>query len=122
MMSPLPEVLAVQSLEDFRARRSRGEDPKPEEYIGLPRPAYEEFLAILDVDQRLEGLLEPSLDEPLPREFGHYTLLRELGRGAVGIVYEGLDRNLDRRAAVKVLKPGLETEPSVVDRFRRGAI
>src|SRR5205814_38393 len=41
----------------------------------------------------------------LPRAFGKYTLTRELGRGAMGIVYEARDTALDRRVALKVMLP-----------------
>ncbi len=36
---------------------------------------------------------------------GHYELVREIGRGAMGVVYEGRDSRLGRRVAVKVLPP-----------------
>ncbi|HLY12080.1 MAG TPA: serine/threonine-protein kinase [Planctomycetota bacterium] len=39
----------------------------------------------------------------LPRPFGKYTLTRELGRGAMGMVYEARDSALDRRVALKVM-------------------
>lgn len=41
---------------------------------------------------------------------GKYVLQRELGSGAMGMVYLGYDPNLDRRAAVKVMKAGLDDE------------
>jgi serine/threonine protein kinase len=37
------------------------------------------------------------------RQFGHYTLLQELGRGAQGVVYLAEDRNLHRKVALKML-------------------
>src|SRR5689334_496273 len=47
----------------------------------------------------------------LPRSFGKYTLSRELGRGAMGIVYEARDGALDRRVALKVMLPSDHTDP-----------
>src|SRR5260221_3672645 len=47
----------------------------------------------------------------LPRAFGKYTLTRELGRGAMGIVYEARDGALDRRVALKVMLPSDNTHP-----------
>ncbi len=52
---------------------------------------------------------------------GDYRLVRELGRGGMGIVYEAWQRSLDRRVAVKVLAPALVASPSAVARFRREA-
>ncbi|RJP38133.1 MAG: serine/threonine protein kinase [Phycisphaerales bacterium] len=41
----------------------------------------------------------------LPREVGSYRLLRELGRGGNGVVYEAEQRDPRRRVAVKLLAP-----------------
>ena len=78
----------------------------------------------------LADLLRPMLDqEPdsdadgdaeLPT-LGDFRLLRELGRGGMGIVYEAWQRSLDRHVAVKVLSPALVSSPSAVARLRREA-
>ncbi len=38
------------------------------------------------------------------KKLGRYDLVRVLGKGAMGIVYEGRDPNLDRRVAIKTVK------------------
>ena len=38
------------------------------------------------------------------KKLGRYDLVRELGKGAMGLVYEGRDPNLDRRVAIKTIK------------------
>jgi tetratricopeptide (TPR) repeat protein len=52
---------------------------------------------------------------------GDYRLIREIGRGGMGVVYEAWQRSLDRRVAVKVLAPGFVSSPTAVARFRREA-
>jgi eukaryotic-like serine/threonine-protein kinase len=48
---------------------------------------------------------------------GQYRLVRELGHGGMGIVYEALHEEIGRRAAVKVLSPRCADDPQYVRRF-----
>ncbi len=64
-------------------------------------------------------LLPPG--EAVPRALGEFTLVRELGRGGMGIVYEAIQHSLDRRVALKVLPATVAPEPELVERFRREA-
>jgi len=50
-----------------------------------------------------------------------YELLKELGAGAFGRVYQVRDLHLERDVAMKVLNPVLTQDPAVVERFRREA-
>ncbi|MFP4282790.1 MAG: serine/threonine-protein kinase, partial [Opitutales bacterium] len=53
--------------------------------------------------------------------FGHYRIVRLLGRGGMGEVYEVVHTTLDGRFALKLLQPGIMGVPGVVERFRREA-
>ncbi|MGC8960702.1 MAG: serine/threonine-protein kinase, partial [Chloroflexia bacterium] len=55
------------------------------------------------------------------RQLGKYTLLAEIGRGGMAIVYRGYDPALERQVAVKVLAPHLVWEEGAVERFLREA-
>ncbi|MCP4810590.1 MAG: protein kinase [Proteobacteria bacterium] len=50
-----------------------------------------------------------------------YRLIAPIGRGGVGEVYEGLQIALDRRVAIKLLRPELTMRAEVVSRFEREA-
>ena len=52
---------------------------------------------------------------------GDFTLLRQLGRGAQGEVYEARQESLGRLVALKVLPPYLTFNPDRVQRFKREA-
>jgi len=68
------------------------------------------------------GLLSGLLPEArLGRRLGDFTLLRRLGRGAQGDVYEARQESLGRLVALKILAPHLTLNPERVQRFRREA-
>jgi tRNA A-37 threonylcarbamoyl transferase component Bud32 len=60
----------------------------------------------------------------IPARLGKYEIQRELGQGAMGIVYEGHDPVIDRRVAIKTLKrEQIERSEAdeVIARFKREA-
>ena len=50
---------------------------------------------------------------------GGYRVERLLGRGGMGVVYEAVQVSLDRRVALKILRPELAEDAAFVDRIRR---
>jgi eukaryotic-like serine/threonine-protein kinase len=52
---------------------------------------------------------------------GDYRLLRRVGRGGMGVVYEAWQATMDRRVALKVLPGGLLADLKAVARFEREA-
>lgn len=58
------------------------------------------------------------------KKLGRYDLIRVLGKGAMGLVYEGRDPNLDRRVAIKTIKVENLSDESAAEyevRFRTEA-
>ena len=64
---------------------------------------------------------ERKTPPPSERQLGDFLLLRELGRGGMGIVYEARQVSLDRRVAVKVLPFAAVLDQKQIARFENEA-
>ncbi|TWT97015.1 Serine/threonine-protein kinase PrkC [Botrimarina colliarenosi] len=62
----------------------------------------------------------PGAEAP-PRSVGDYRIVREIGRGGMGIVYEAQEQSLRRRVALKVLPFAAVLDQRQIARFRNEA-
>jgi serine/threonine-protein kinase len=72
------------------------------------------------------GFLSEEQARELEEEVRHdfvpgYKLIGELGRGAMGVVYKGVQKSLDRTVAIKVVNPGQANDPQFLQRFQQEA-
>jgi serine/threonine-protein kinase len=59
--------------------------------------------------------------EAIPERIGPYQVVREVGRGGMGVVYLGHDEKLDRPVAIKALAEDFADDPERLARFEREA-
>jgi serine/threonine protein kinase/tetratricopeptide (TPR) repeat protein len=114
--------------EEFAERYRRGERPPLTEYTRkYPHLATEiqELFPALVVMEQLKPADESAdldfSDGKQPDRIGDYRVLRKVGRGGMGIVYEAEQVSLGRHVALKVVPVTEFTDPVYLERFRREA-
>ncbi len=74
-----------------------------------------------DPTDPFETAAEASIPRAGDRVAARYRVVREIGRGAMGVVFEVVHEKLDRTCALKVLLPHARSDESAVRRFEREA-
>src|SRR6516164_9026878 len=116
--------------EEFAARFRRGERPSLQEYVDrypdLADEIREYFPAMAQMEQVKDDrreVQEPPAAGPLPplERLGDFRILREIGHGGMGVVYEAEQLSLGRHVALKVLPRQLVRDRKQRLRFEREA-
>ncbi len=125
------EVIA----EEYSTRLRAGEKPTIEEYA-LRYPEHAELLrTILPSIALVERVSNDDSAQPKssasysaspiangrPSSLGDYEIVREIGRGGMGVVYEAIQRSLNRHVALKVISGSISGNAKHNARFRREA-
>ncbi len=111
--------------EEFASAIRCGETPTIEEYLDRYPDPSGQLTALLSSVAMIEALkggtskehsnLADSIDFA---ELEDYVIVREIGRGGMGIVFEAIHKSLDRRVALKFLASHLLSEAKQFARFR----
>src|SRR5262245_47151246 len=120
-------------VEEFAARLRRGERPALKEYADRHPELADEIRELFpamaqivqakaicqdwDESERADATAQP----PPPAQVGDYRIIREMGRGGMGVVYEAEQVSLGRRVALKVLPSTWDRHGTTLARFRREA-
>jgi len=130
-LEPTSEVISI--LEEFLTKLEAGSPLNPEEIAercpGLAEPlkaclASLEFLHEASLSLRDSARPElPAMTECLSesRRVGDFELVREIGRGGMGVVYEAQQISLGRRVALKVLPFAAALDARQLQRFKNEA-
>lgn len=122
----IPDAIGVLA-DEFMAGHRQGLNPRIEDYCErypeLATRIRNVFSTLLLVEQCVassgDAVTEFSETATLPTSIGDFQVIREIGRGGMGIVYEAEQYSLGRRVALKVLPSCAFLSPSTLERFRR---
>jgi serine/threonine protein kinase/tetratricopeptide (TPR) repeat protein len=134
LLADLPDEQEAQVLgilEEYLAELECGGRPSPEDWIAQ-YPGLEDVLRayLRELDQLHQGGLPrsfPAGENPAARvngergRLGDFQIIRELGRGGMGVVYEAQQISLDRRVALKVLPFAATLDARQLKRFKNEA-
>jgi serine/threonine protein kinase len=127
---PTAEHLSLESLvaelaDEIRECVGRGEQPALEEYVRR-YPQYADvirnlvaslqFLHLAGADS--EGLVSAAAAVQPEGPLGDFRIVREVGRGGMGVVYEAVQISLGRRVALKVLPLAAALDARQLQRFK----
>lgn len=109
------ELVAV----DWHRRTRNGELPTLQEYCERFPDAAEHLKE--SFDEVIADLSADADESEMPAQIAGYDIVREIGRGGMGIVYEAIDPELKRSIALKVLPNSALWKLNVAERFRKEA-
>lgn len=114
--------------EEFAERCRNGESHSIDEFVARYPNHADKIRKLLPTVALMEQLKRGVLREragdpdarPTPERLGEFRVLRELGHGGMGVVYEAVQESLGRHVALKVIH-NVHLNPKRLQRFQREA-
>ncbi len=134
-----PDLILAELIDEIMQRRQRGEAVNPEDYASAYPECVDQLRDLLPTLEILADFSESGYrgashppsgvaaganrSETLPAAgvLGDFRILREIGRGGMGVVYEAEQISLSRRVALKVLPFAAVLDPRHLQRFKNEA-
>jgi serine/threonine protein kinase len=114
--------------EEFAERCRRGDHPSVSDYVRRHPQVADKLREVLPPIVLMEKLKvrntsgNSTASAPLKlQRLGDFRIVREIGRGGMGIVYEAWQESLERHVALKVLSRFSTLDPQRLQRFEREA-
>ena len=111
-----------QAIGDWFLRKETTPSLLPGEFAReLPESMRSAFLRELELIAEIDALATAAPSRDLPRRYGDFRVLGEIGRGAMGAVHDAEQVSSGRRVALKVMHPHIARDLQSAARFRREA-
>lgn len=127
-LTPPDQPDLEQIADEFISQIRNGEKPEVSEYAKRHPDFASEIAEFFPAIAALEGGKHAdqshgkvSLGASTPQQLGDFKIVREIGRGGMGVVYEAIQESLNRRVALKLLPRHSLMDEKQLRRFRREA-
>jgi serine/threonine protein kinase/tetratricopeptide (TPR) repeat protein len=119
-LTPEQQTKLISILEWWMSETAQGNQPDRDEVLSANPELGSNLADALESVMFLDKFHARAIpSREMPARIGPFEIERELGRGAMGVVYAAVSRLDSSQVAIKVLQEGLGCTPPRLERFRR---